>query len=508
MTRTNAEKKIAPGFQGSETSGTQLVLYPHGDDPVTASRGLSQAQGPIVLNGKTKRRDEAPSIVDMTYSFDLGDSSPQFSVTYKDPDDQFPISTYFVDDDWVDLSLVRHGEPYHLMRGILDGPPKLTEVVQNDATSRAYTLTGRGFGAVWEKTPIYFNAAIGELAEYNASQALASSGAFGDGSPSTVVDAFLFYFLRRLGDSSVGTSWELPPGMPNIQDGSHFINVVNFLPFATADSPARTAVLPGFYPDFSGNNLWDLAQQWSDPYFNELLPVLVNKTTFQRPQPDEVLSPDNTAMEIHMRRRPFPYVGDLDTWFNLEMVEITPSDVLSKQISQNGSERFNNFVVKTKGYLEFLGILQEVLTAEVSTTSIKRHGLRRMEVATNYVASGSDSDILGVVEEHRNQIRDWNSLNPYYFSGTLDLGRGFPEIHPGYRLRLLGQNEDEQITFYVEGVRHNWNLRQGLRTSVTVTRGWKGSDQSYKQAIRDVAQTYIPATVAGVIGEASGGVLV
>ena len=497
MTRTGPEVVIGPGFQGSETSGIQLALYPHGDDPVISDRGDLQATGPIFLNGTRNHSGEAPSIIRMTYSFNLGEAAPQFSVSYKDPNELVPVSSMFLDDDWVDLSLVRHGEPYILMRGILDGPPRVNSTVQADATSRTYTLTGRGFGAVWDKTPVYLNAAIGELADYNAAQALASAEAFGGGTPSETTEAFLFHFLRQLGDSTVGTSWQIPPGMPGIGDGRFFNEVVEFLRRSTADQPNRFSILPGFYPDFTGNTLWDLGQQWSDPHFNELLPVLVNKNTKLRPLQDEVLSPEEAGMAVLMRRRPFPYVDDLDTWFGIEMVEITPQDIKHQELAQNGAERFNSFVVKTKGYLEFLGILQEVLTSQINVTDVRRHGLRRMEVTSNYAASGADTDILGVVEEQRKQIRDWFSLNPYYFSGTMDLGRGFPEIQPGYRLRVLGQDEEEHLTFYVEGVRHSWDLVNGLKTSVMVSRGWKGSDQSYKEAIREAADRFVAATTLG-----------
>lgn len=460
--RSEAEKKYQPGFQGSETSGIEFVVYPHGDDPVISDHGDPQGQGPIIMNGRVNDAGEQVSLTRMNYEFGLGDPAPTWSISYKDPDTTFPLSSFFVDDDWVDLSVLRHGEPYHLVRGILDGPPALEEVVANDATSRTYRLSGQGFGGVWRKTPIYFNAAIGEIAELNANQSLADANAFGDGAPSTLVDAYLFHFLRQLGDSTVGTSWQFPGGIPNVDKGAFFSEVIDFQPEGSADAPERFAVLPNFYPDFTGNNIWDLAQQWSDPQFNELLPVLLNKSTQLRPQPGEILAPDNSTMALLMRRRPFPYENDLDTWFNLETVVITPQDVIRKNIRRNGAERVNNFVVKSKGFNEITNQLQEMLTSLINQPDIKRHGLRRHEVTTNFVASGDAANTLGVLEDQRLQIRDWFGLNAYYFSGELGLARGFPEIQPGYRLRLKGVNDDDQITFYVERVQHTWTDRKSV----------------------------------------------
>ena len=252
--RSEAEKKYQPGFQGSETSGVEVSIYPHGDDPIISDRGDPQGTGPILLNGRFNDAGEQTSITRLSYEFGLGDVAPSWSLVYKDPSTDFPISTYFVDDDWIDISLTRHGEPYHLVRGILDGPPKLEEMVANDATSRKLSTFWTG---IWprmgEGRPIYFNAAIGEIAELNANQSLADANAFGDGAPSTLVDAYLFHFLRQLQDSTVGTSWEFPGGIPNIDKGSFFSEVVDFQPEGSADAPERFAVLPNFYPDFSGN---------------------------------------------------------------------------------------------------------------------------------------------------------------------------------------------------------------------------------------------------------------
>jgi murein DD-endopeptidase MepM/ murein hydrolase activator NlpD len=73
----------------------------------------------------------------------------------------------------------------------------------------------------------------------------------------------------------------------------------------------------------------------------------------------------------------------------------------------------------------------------------------------------------------RIQLARWSLLNDHWFqhnleylSGSVEM-RGSPEIRVGYRLDL----EDRNLSFYVEGVTHNWTYGQPMTTTVLVTRG-------------------------------------
>jgi hypothetical protein len=62
----------------------------------------------------------------------------------------------------------------------------------------------------------------------------------------------------------------------------------------------------------------------------------------------------------------------------------------------------------------------------------------------------------------------------------------------GTRVRVLGEDGPEtDVTYYVEGVAHNWSLAQGTRTTLSVTRGWKGTDDSLKAAIDKSRSRYV-----------------
>lgn len=73
----------------------------------------------------------------------------------------------------------------------------------------------------------------------------------------------------------------------------------------------------------------------------------------------------------------------------------------------------------------------------------------------------------------RRQIARWALLNDHwyqhnleYLAGTIEM-RGAPEIRVGYRLDLADRN----LSFYVEGVSHNWQYSKNMTTTLHVTRG-------------------------------------
>lgn len=60
----------------------------------------------------------------------------------------------------------------------------------------------------------------------------------------------------------------------------------------------------------------------------------------------------------------------------------------------------------------------------------------------------------------------WYQHNTEYLSGSIEVSP-HPEIRVGYRLDIIEKN----MSFYVEGVSHNWEPVHGMSTVLTVTRG-------------------------------------
>ncbi len=115
---------------------------------------------------------------------------------------------------------------------------------------------------------------------------------------------------------------------PGMSDGAvreelakRFIDSVYINVRGYPDEPALTGISSNWL--MPQGTLWSLAQEWSDPIFNELIPDLYAKDEVR---PDYNLSPgreltvDQTKMYVIFRERPFPrpYEGTDSLWFHLE----------------------------------------------------------------------------------------------------------------------------------------------------------------------------------------------
>ena len=118
-----------------------------------------------------------------------------------------------------------------------------------------------------------------------------------------------------------------------------------------------------------------------------------------------------------------------------------------------------------------------------------RHGQRMFDVNSKYVVKATN--LAGLSSELREFVRDWYCMSPYLWNGTLALGCGRPDIRIGQRLHIPASSSIEQQTFYVEGVNHAWSMPAGTRTTVTVTRGYKGQDSAYVDMLQKLKSEYL-----------------
>jgi murein DD-endopeptidase MepM/ murein hydrolase activator NlpD len=97
------------------------------------------------------------------------------------------------------------------------------------------------------------------------------------------------------------------------------------------------------------------------------------------------------------------------------------------------------------------------------------------EESTASDTPSTTSTMVGHVDtpSTRRQLARWALLNDHwyqhnleYVAGTVEM-RGAPEIRVGYRLDLADRN----MSFYVEGVSHNWTYGKNMTTTLHVTRG-------------------------------------
>lgn len=517
MPATVQDNQPTPGFQGSETTGAEVSIYKQGGDRIlTVQGGLFEFQ-PLRRDKQAQPVSEAPSLLSVQTNKAIGPPSGTWSVQCKTPRQVQEFVTLFdniVDDDWIDITFTRHGKKFHAMRGLVDEVRRTRSVAGTGATSTVYTITGRDFGKIWEMTPVWFSPQAEEnvhghvaakvfTTKVDEEDTTASGDSLVLGTPSAAVRGYMVGFLEAL--EGIGrANWNPPRGMPRIRNdvnedpsfiASLYYNSRNFL-----NIPEREAVDPSFVN--AGGTLWDLAKEWSDPLFTELFVDLFFGDG-QALQGVET-TPDDTTMTIIFRDKPFPIMdpatgmptGQNSAWFALPTFIIPRETIVSSNVGRSGLERFNAFFVSPPLYQEAVNQAAIDLRGPLwDKDDILRHGLRRFDVSSKYSIPGAD--FITMIEVQRAIVRDWYAINPYLLNGTIELGMGMPDIRIGSRAVIPGPTSDaENEQYYVESVGHNWQYGQGLKTSLGVTRGWRGTDDSLTAAITRITETYEPERTA------------
>lgn len=501
-----------PGFQGSETSSVEVRIYHQGGDPIILVPGKTLEFQRHQHGPRSNTETANPCLTGVSTFKSIGSPSGNFTLmakTARPTRDYYDLFDQIVDDDWVDIVFKRHGRQWHVMRGLVDEVRQSEKVSGNGATSVSFTITGRDFGKIWEQTPIWFSPqALENVHGHVAARVFTSkpdqenSNVAGDSlvlnSPAAAVRGYLFGFLEEL-EGFGRANWNPPRSVPNITNESFveslFLNLAGF-----SDLPRRTGIDLSFI--MAGGTLWDLAKEWSDPLFTELFVDLFVQGS-QALQGVEVPIED-TTMTVVFRDKPFPISvwsenwtgpnGKDSYWFSLPEFIIPREAIVSKDVGRTGMERYNAFFVNSPLYQETLGGNAIDIVAPLwSKSDILYHGLRRFDVSSKYGIPGDDEKkLLNLVEEQREIIRDWYVMNPYLRNGTIELGIGMPDIRVGSRARIPGAKSEEQDeSYYIETVSHNWAFGAGTKTSLGVTRGWRGTDDAYLDALNRLTGDYI-----------------
>jgi len=483
-----------PGFQGSETSYFEVTVYRHGDDPVV----LTPAEE-LPIKGR-RPQDVQPSLISASTSKALGPAAGVFSFQMKPSKATGALFDQLMDDDWVDLVIYRHGQPWHVMRGLTDEIRRSRTVGGTGATSEIYTVTGRDFGKIWEITPVWFSPYANDIVSQAIANKVFQARPEVLGDPGTAVQAYLKKFLEELAGQK-GPNWEPPPGMPNVEAGS-FLNSVVFKVAAPyfQNKPARQAFNPGFM--VPQGTLWSLAQQFSDPTFTELyVDLLPDGDPFSgRISAGDALTPNDTQMAVVLRDKPFPVVdaaltqrlGYTPQWDKVPVLNIPRQQIVTSDLGRGGLERFNAYFVAAVVHQELMNANALNLIAPLmDRKSLTRHGLRRMDVQLSQVPDASNLNFVEMAENHRRLLKDWYVLNPYMLSGSINLGIGRPDAKVGCRARIPTSEIGQEETYYIEQVGHTWSFGTSVKTSLGVTRGWRGDDDNYAENLKKESDKYV-----------------
>ena len=478
-----------PGFQGSQHSSVEATIYTRAGDPIILT-GAGEREAVLALDGQ-KPSDPHPALVSASTDKVLGAPSGTWSLTMKPSRVTEALFDQVLDDDWVDIVFKNHERKWHVMRGLVDDTRRAKAVSGSGATSEVFLFSGRDFGKIFEVTPIWFSVLTDEAITGGVSIQVFNSMPNLFGSPDMTVEAFLLGFLDHL--ASVGRAvWMMPEQMPGVQD--EFVRNIYFDRDDYTDNPPRIAINPNYM--MPQGTLWQLAQQWSDPEFCELFIDTIPLGFADNPLGE--IEPVDNSMVIKFRDRPFPTteLGDASPYFSLPTFIVPRQMIVNDDVGRTGMERYNAFFVASQLQQEALqagGI--DIYLPEWDADDILRHGLRRFDVNSSYAAP--DADFLGLSRAQRARVRDWHCMNPYLLNGTLELGAGMPWARIGCRARVPGvESEDQDETYYIESVSNRWTFGSSTKTTLGVTRGWRGTDASLVDALRIVAGNYVePARV-------------
>jgi len=492
------DEQAKAGFQGSETSTSEVVFHRQGNDPV-----LVAIPGTTSKTTGRYRRDQDHTLTSVQTGKRMGQAGT-FTVQVKPSGavasnpELDPLGD-ILDDDWIDIVMRRHDRVWHVMRGLVDDVRRSISVGGDGATSTVYTITGRDFQKVFEQTPLWFN----KHNQENVDGALSLKAFTGlptiTGDPAEAVQGFLIGFLQQL--QTLGrANWVPPSSLENILNNS-FIETIqrDFQLEGFTGIPARLGINPNLA--MPNGSAWALAHEWSDPAFQELFCDLI--VDGQQARPDQEAPISSTGMGVFFRDKPFPTVEILDEqgnptsgiqtgknspWFSLPMFTVPRQQILESDVGRTGLERLNSFNVGPQIVQEMSGSTIELSAPLWNREDIKHHGLRRYDISSHYKTQGASLLSLSVIQRYL--VRDWYMMNPYLWNGTLSLAVGRPDIRIGSRVRIPGASTKEDETYYVEEVNHQWMFGPGIKTTLGVTRGYRGTDEALLLAMRDMASNY------------------
>lgn len=471
-----------PGYQGTHTTGVEVSIYSHADDPVLKKK----RNGRIDFVGYANRPD-ASSVVSVDIDKSFGAAAGTFTVVVKD---NSGLIDALADDDWIDITFIVGDGRYHVLRGILDTFRESEVTTGSGATSKTLTITGRDFGAIFDKTKIWFNQFRAENAGFTKTIAIFDS-LNSVGSPADAVSRIIFGFMETLATADPPRSnWLLPTalGLGN----KTFPEAVLFYDAGFTNDPARYAVDMQLM-DPSGLGVWALAQEWADPTFCELYcDLLIPNKEALAPQylrPGQQSTPQETIPGIIFRDRPFPTARDGadGPWYKLPLATLAKQDIVARNVGRGGQERFNAFFVSPRAIQQLNASGLDLCGPLWDTEDVANHGLRDFSVDSRYICEESSLGTMSLIQ--RQLARDYHGLNPYLTNGSLSLGVLRPDIRIGVRSRILGGTEEEDETFYTEQVTHSWRLT-AAKTTLGVTRGWVGTDRALQEAVYNTALRY------------------
>jgi hypothetical protein len=460
----------------------KLEVYPH--------------SGEVVWNGRKDKvrtfswdADKTEgTILSLNTIKTLGAPSGTWQASVKvAPDSDLDITQGdIVDGDWVDITYMRNGVEFPVMRGVVDSA-RQRKITSGGATVRVFNITGRDHGAPFE-TPIAWQSlwvqTLGELVRGIMTDKV--KGAIG-GSPDEMFEILVQAALDR--GSRNKSNWQLPPELAKIatespSDRPYFYEALN-IDAADTRGAYYNEVQLWTQP---GQTLHQTLQQWCNPLLNEIFYDLDVRKIGQKRYPD---------MYAIIRERPFVNTADglNSPWYELDELELPDWIIQDYDIGRDGSQRYT--LIELIADFGFINPQEAAAFAAPiwNQVDIQTHGLKPWQENVRYVAKDGKAQGQWLEERKAWQklVVDWYAPNPYFGSGSLGAGILIPEARIGTKVKYDTGAEKTSEHYYLEGVENKYSYdRAGHhgKTSLTVTRGWPGSDKAYLDMVTAAAKNY------------------
>jgi len=466
-----ADRKIVtPSYRAG------IHLFPFANDPVFTRRRSDTRY-------LTWEESTEGSVLQLNWSKRMGQPSASWNAQVKlgRKATLNPMAGDVLDGDWADLWILRNGVPFGLTRGVVD-TVRESKTSSGGATVRTLALTGRDHGAMFENIIAWnqiFAQSLSELTQGPMTKAVKHNVG---GTPD-----FVFQLLTEAvfsqGTSQIRSAWALPPSLKSLSGRSTYGQALDI-----RTEELRGALFNVNLWTTAGQTLHQTLGQWCNPLLNEW-----------RYDVDNAPGKDRIVMTASIRERPFVNTDDgrSSPWFGLTTWTIPDWLVQNSDLGRSGHERFTIFELVADWQFGTPGE-QTALAAPIwSAEDVTQYGIRPYLESTIYVAEGAAGRWVNMRREWQRLLADWYAINPYLLSGSITFGCMLPEIQIGSRIVIDTGNPQTSFQGYVEGVDHGFAWAgdggSGPRTSttLTVTRGWIGTDADLLQAVDDVSARFV-----------------
>lgn len=522
----------------------KVSIYPTDGPKPEASKSLEYypSEGGILgseytfeteaTEGSVAALSETPMLVGLNYTHTINTPSSACALQIKTRGEAAEALLEFLSpNSWIDVSILQHEKSNHIFRGRIQGTQIAIRAgdIGGKSSETVFNVSCRGFGHILTQTQVYYDIVSEGLKLAGAySRILISPDNFRD--LTSTLESLLKGFLDK--DTERGTGrpqWRLPDALPANYVGSlasvggssvarPFVDRLNFFPKnetrAFQNYPQREAsrALSWLSAAKGGENLWSILQKWNDNPLVDLYTDLVDAETGQYLREGQPTTPNDTAMSVILRDKPFPTGTRQGTkslrmgeqfWFDekddeypngyLPVYHVAFTDLSSYNVARSDAARKNAFFVSPTLTQGLTGTLLDQMAPLWSLEDIEIHGLRSLYYTTPYLidlytAMKENKDYIELIEIYRERLRDFACLGADYYSGKIETAFGRPDIRVGGKLKIQGSapymatmtespTSDERVEIYhIDQVRHTWSPVRGMRTELTITRGVRGDD--------------------------------